>query len=233
MEKITKFAKFVYEESDEDLISELEESLNQNAEAIIHFFDSNLPREFVEIKIIPTKEEYDRLFKERTGVKEVPKWNIGTSYGSVIEYVSLHDYQNTSHAFPPEKYHQALEGYKRTIIHEYVHFIVNLYHRVHHIDFPLRYLNEGIAQYLSGQRDGIKEVYSYSLEDILNSNNCYIGWYLLTKYILEKYGKNYFIKLLENKEKALSETPRLHEEAKEYYDRLNRDYHFDKTPKIG
>ncbi|MBR1817587.1 MAG: hypothetical protein IJ772_01935 [Bacilli bacterium] len=176
MEKITKYAKFVYEESDEDLIRELEESLNQNAEAIIHFFDSSLPKELVEIKIIPTKEEYDKIVQERTEFKEIPKWNIGNSHSSVIEYVSLHDYKNTSHAFTPEKYNQALEGYKRTIVHEYVHYIVNLYHRIHHTEFPLRYLNDGIAQYLSGQRDGIKEVYFYSLENILNSQNGYAGW---------------------------------------------------------
>ena len=232
MDKMTTYAKFIYEKSDEDLIHELEEALNKNAKSIINFFDSSLPKKIVEIRIIPTKEEYDKIVQKRKGTTKTPAWEIGNSYGSVIEYVSLHDYKNTSHAFEPERYEQAIDDYKKTIVHEYVHYIVDLYHKIHHTDFPLRYLNEGIAQYLSGQRIYLKQFVNYSLEDILNSNDCYAGWFLLTKYILEKYGKNYFLELLENNQKAFSETPRLHAEAKDYYDNVNISYNSDVAKKI-
>ena len=44
--------------------------------------------------------------------------------------------------------------------------------------------------------------FNYSLEDILRSSNCYNGWYLVTKYIVENYSHDKIIDLLLNKNKA-------------------------------
>ena len=215
MEKNTLYAKFVYSKEDEFLVDNLELYLNENAKKIIDFFDSNLERKPLEIKIIPTKKEYDEINKKRRGV-DIPKWSIGTFYDNTIEYVSLNDYQNTTHAFPKEKYGEALEYYKKTIVHEFTHYILCLYREKYNKDSPLRYLNEGIAQYLSGQRDNMEYEFNYSLDDIL-SNNCYPGWYLMTKYIVEEYGSDYFKELVLDNDLATKETSRLFEEAKNYY----------------
>ena len=124
MEKNSKYANFIYSKEDEALVNSLEEHLNNNAERIYEFFDPNLERKPVTIKIIPTKKEYDELNKVRRGIPEIPKWSIGTYYDNTIEYVSLNDYKNTSHAFPEEKYNEALEYYKKTFVHEFTHYVL-------------------------------------------------------------------------------------------------------------
>ena len=216
MEKKTKYAVFNYSKQDQDLIDDLEEYLNNHAEEVFEFFDSTLPRTAVNINIIPTKKEFDEYVKELKHITEVPAWVIGNYGNNTISYVSLHDYKNTSHAFPPEKYEESLDYYKKTIVHEYVHFVVGLF-AVKNNNYPIKWLNEGIAQYLSHQKEDIKLVFNYSLDDIYNSNTCYSGWYLLTKYVIEEKGKDYFLKLLTNNTLTMSETPKLIKEAKEFY----------------
>ena len=213
MEYISKYAKYIYEKQDEDLIKGLDEYLNKYAKDIYSFFNIS-ERKQAEINIIPTKKEYDEWIKENWNLDEVPAWNIGNAYNNVIRYVSLHDYKNTSHAFKPEDYIKALEDYNKTIVHEYVHFVTILYQIKNNISKPLRYLTEGIAQILSHQRDNTNNDFHYSLEDILESKDCYYGYYLMVKYILENYDKEYFFKLLNDKDFALEETPKIYKQIK-------------------
>ena len=217
MEKVTKYARFNYCEQDHDLINDLDEYINAHVGEVYDFFDIELPRDLVKINIIPTKKQYDELVQNRKQILEVPLWEIGNYNNGIIEYVSLHDYKNTTHAFPPEKYDENLEYYKKTIIHEYVHYVIGLYLTNTKSDNPLKYLNEGLAQYLSHQRDKVKPIFTYSLDEIINSKNCYLGWYLITKFIIEEKGKDYFLKLLKNSDYALSLTPKIYKEAKEFY----------------
>ena len=217
MEKVTKYARFNYCEQDYDLINDLDEYINAHVGEVYDFFDIELPRDLVKINIIPTKKQYDELVQNRKQKLEVPLWEIGNYNNGIIEYVSLHDYKNTTHAFPPEKYDENLEYYKKTIIHEYVHYVIGLYLTNTKSDNPLKYLNEGLAQYLSHQRDKVKPIFTYSLDEIIKSNNCYLGWYLITKFIIEEKGKDYFLKLLKNSDYALSLTPKIYKEAKEFY----------------
>lgn len=220
MEKNTAYAKFIYEKEDEDLVNVLEEYLNDNANEIFEFFDLDLEKKTLEIRMIPTKEEYDRLSKERKKVNTIPKWAVGNYHDGIIEYVSFNDYQNTSHKYT--EYNEALETYKKTIIHEFIHYVVDLYVDKNNGNHPLCYLNEGIAQYLSKQRTG-NLTFNYSLDDILNSNDCYPGWYLMVKYILDEYGKDYFLKILLHDDLALSETQYIYEQAKEYYKEIENN----------
>lgn len=219
MERETDYYKFTYSKEDEDLIVELEEYLDQKREDIFNFFDESLQREQVEINIIPTKKEYDEISKKIRGIDSIPKWSIGLSHENKIEYVSLHDYKNTAHAFSEDKYFEKLDYYKKTIVHEYVHFVAGLYLKKNNCDYPAKFLNEGIATYLSGQKDNMNIPFNYTIEDIIESKSSYDAWYLLTKYIIEEYGKEYFLKLFGNNELAVKEAPRLFGEAREYYEK--------------
>ena len=214
MERITDYYKFTYSKSDEDLIIELEDYLNQKREDIFNFFDNSLQKEQVEINIIPTKKEYDEISKKIRGIDSIPNWSIGISHDNKIEYVSLHDYKNTAHAFEEDRYLEKLDYYKKTIVHEYVHFVAGLYLKKNDCDYPAKFLNEGIATYLSGQKDNMVIPFNFTIEDILESKKSYDAWYLLTKYIIEKYGKEYFLELFRNRELAIKEAPRLFEELK-------------------
>ena len=217
MKKITKYAIFNYSKEDEDLINELESYLNNKAESIFDFFDSSIERELVTINLIPTKKEYDEICKKRRGIDKIPSWSIGNSHDNVIEYVSLHDYKNTAHAFDESKYNEELEYYKKTIVHEFVHFVSGLYLDKYNLDHPIHCLSEGLASYLSGQKEGVEETVNFSLVDLFESNSNYYSWYVMTKFIIDNYGKDYFIKLYSSKELSYKEIPRLYEEAKEYY----------------
>ncbi len=218
MQKITKYAVFNYSEQDQDLIDGLEDYLNEHAEEIFEFFDPTLPRKVVNITIVPTKKEYDEgLQRIKQTTNEIPKWSIGNYYNGTIRYVSLHDFKSTSHAFPNEKYDENLDYYKKTIVHEYVHFVTGEFLVKNKVGDPPKYLNEGIAAYLSHQRDGKKTIFNFSLDDILNSNTCYEGWYLLIKYIVEQKGRDYFLMLLKNNDRSKFEAPKLYEEAKAFY----------------
>ena len=214
MEYISKYAKYIYEKQDEDLIKGLDKYINRYAEDIFSFFDPTLERKQVEITIMPTKEEYDNLVKKLRNTDKIPNWDIGNTYNGNITFVSIYDYKNTSHAFKPEDFDKALIDYNKTIVHEYVHFVTILYQIKNNINKPLRYLTEGIAQYLSHQRDDLNRNFHYSLEDILESKSCYIGYYLMVNYILENYGKEYFFKLLSDNDYALEETKKIYEEIK-------------------
>jgi hypothetical protein len=213
MEFISKYAKYYYEKQDEDLIKGLDEYINKDAEDIYNFFDPTLERKQVEIHIIPTKKEYDEITSKRRN-KEVPKWDIGNTGDGIITFVSLKDYKNTAHAFRLEKPDKGLNDYNKTIVHEFVHFVTILYKKKYNIDQNTRYLDEGIAQYLSHQRDGLKRDFNYSLDDILESKECYEGFYLITKYILDTYGREYFFKLLSDKDYTLKETPKIYNQIK-------------------
>ena len=197
MEKETKYAKFIFDKEDQELVNILEE--------------------YIEIRIISTKKEYDEINKKRRNVDSIPDWSIGNYHDNTIEYVSFNDYQNTRHKYPIDKYDEYLEYYKKTIIHEFTHYVLKLYIEKYNNSNPLKYLNEGIAQYLSGQRDNQKLKLDFSLDDILNSNSNYPAWYLMTKYILDNYGRKYFLKLIIDNKLAEEVTPKLYEEAKEYY----------------
>ena len=223
MEKKTKYAIFNYVEQDQDLIDGLEEYLNEHVEEIYEFFDTELQRKQVNINIIPTKQQYDEIVIKKTNKTEIPDWEIGNASNGGITQVSLHDYGNTSHAFPPEKYDQVFDKFKKTMIHEYTHVVVHAYLAKYDAGYTLRYLNEGIAQYLSKQQENIELNMIYSLEDILESTSCYKGWFLLTKYIVEVKGQEYFLNLLRNRLQALSETPILYEEATKYYESLKNN----------
>lgn len=214
MEYIGKYAKFYYEKQDEDLIKGLDEYINKDVEDIYSFFDPTLERVKANITIISTKKEYDNIVKKQSNIDKVANWNIGNTYGGNITYVSLHDYKNTEHAFKLEDYDKALDDYNKTIVHEYVHFVSILYKKKNNIGKSLKYLDEGIAQYLSHQRDNSKSDFHYSLEDILESKSCYMGYYLMVKYILDNYGKEYYLKLLSDNDYALEETKKIYKQIK-------------------
>lgn len=214
MEFISKYAKYYYEKQDEDLIKGLDEYINKDAEDIYNFFDPTLERQKAEIHIIPTKEEYDNIVKKRRNVDIVPKWDIGNTGEGIITFVSLNDYSNTEHACILKDYNKAIDYYNKTIVHEYVHFVTILYKKKNNINRSTRYLEEGIACYLSHQKDNMQLKFKYSLEDILESKDCYNGFYLMVKYILDNYNKEYFFKLLSDKDYALKETPKIYNQIK-------------------
>ena len=70
------------------------------------------------------------------------------------------------------------------------------------IKLVLNYLVVGLAMVLSKQNENTELNFNYSLDDILNDNNCYNGWYLVFKYIYEYYSHDVIMELLKDNNKA-------------------------------
>ncbi len=207
MQKICETAIIHYEQTDAALIDELASYLDSEAHKVFEFFDVEKPKEKVEINIIPTKKEYDKLFKIKNNWKstdEVPNSSRGclTLDGTIL-YLSINDYKNTTHAFDQKDYHKAVTEYKKTLLHEYVHYVNSLFNKKHNCNFTAKYLFEGIAIYLSGQSKNKETKFDYSLEQLSgNSNNFYDGYYLLTKYLLENYNRSFVLELFQSSRQA-------------------------------
>ena len=205
MIKNTRNVIFDYKESDGNLVNELEKYIDENIDDVYDFFNLN-ERVKTTIHIIETKKEFDDFYRKTIKGDEnylVPDWLVGVCHnGYEIYYLSLNDYDNTRHKFDEKDYEYNLLLYKKTIIHELVHFINALYSETNKVDYTESFLAEGIAQYLSGQHDGEELKFNYSYEDIINNNSCYPGRFLVTKYIIDEYGKDTYLYFLNNQDEA-------------------------------
>ncbi len=203
MEKtiITEYnhAIFKYSEEDSNLIKELNDYIDENIEEICDFFELKNRNNKAIIEIFHTKEKIDiEVSKAKeVDVSSIPNWLIGFSCSDKIYFLSLRDYKST-----PYKDKTDLEEYKKTILHEYIHYIVGLFSIENNCDYPHKALNEGIAQYLSHQRDRNIIELKHDLSEVLDGTRAYSEWYLITKYILDNYSKDYFLELLKDKNKT-------------------------------
>lgn len=206
MQKECKTAIFNFQESDKDLIDSLAVYLDSHAEEIYNFFEIDCPKEKVVINIVPTKKEYDDLYRRTRGLSgdfPVAGWMIGNCRDGIITYLSLHDYKNTTHAYKDVEYAKALDYYKKTILHEYVHFINENFNLVHNCNYTEKYLVEGIACYLSKQKENQRTPFNFTCEQLLNkNNNLYGAYYLITKYFVENYDKKYVLEVFQSNRQA-------------------------------
>ena len=211
MVKEGKYIIYEYDIEDKELVDIVDSYIDENAERIIDFFELKDFHDKAKLKIWKTKQDFDKRVKERrNNGQDVPKWTVGVSdFVGNIDVVSLNDYQNTSHSKILENKEYALDYFKKNILHEYVHYINNIYSKNINNPYPLKCLTEGIAQYLSNQKENIKDEFNYSLEDILNSNNCYDGWFLLIKYIINNYSYSYLLSLFSNNNYATKEIEKI------------------------
>ena len=219
MKKIGKSVIFYYQEKDAFLVDDICQYLDEKTPEIYDFFGIEKENHKAVIHIIETKKELDDIHREfhpeEVG-SELPKWLIGfCAFNQEIYYLSLNDYKSTSHAFSESDYDRQLIYYQKTLVHEYVHYVHRLFCQKYNCPSSYQFLSEGIAAYLSGQKENQKLEFHYSLDDLLNSGNCYDGWYLVTSYILKNYSREFFLELLKDKDKAI-------EFLKNYYDIIKK-----------
>jgi len=62
---------------------------------------------------------------------------------------------------------------------------------------------------------GIKRL---KIDQILNSNDCYNGWFLITKYLVENYDKKFIFSLIKSNCKAIEVL------QNELYNNVNKKY---------
>ena len=199
MEKISKYANFEFNESDSDLIDILSDYLDNNVKEIFDFFKI-IPNKKVKIILISTKKEYDKIFKEKH--KFTSPSSRGFCKNGTIYYLSFYDYKNTSHSYIDSEKQEALEDFKRTLIHEYVHYINELFNKKHNCSYTAKYLVEGIAIYLSHQKDNKNIEFNFTLDMLFDKNYPYSAYYLITKYLIENYDKSFVLELFQSSRQA-------------------------------
>ena len=218
MEKVSKYAVFEFSKSDSDFIDDLSDYLDNNVKEIFNFFEIT-PNNKVKISIISTKQEYDKIFEEK--YKFTSPSSRGFYTNGKIYFLSFHDYKNTSHSYIDSEKLEAFEDFKKTLLHEFVHYINELFYKKHNCSYTAKYLVEGIAIYLSHQKDEKNIEFNFTLDMLLDKNCPYSAYYLITKYLIENYDKSLILELFQSSRQANEFLKReLFEKAKNYYSRI-------------
>lgn len=215
MEKVSKYAVFEFSKSDSDFIDDLSDYLDNNVKEIFNFFEIT-PNNKVKISIISTKQEYDKIFEER--YKFTSPSSRGFYANGRIYFLSFHDYKNTPHSYIDSEKLEALEDFKKTLVHEYVHYINELFIKKHNCSYTAKYLVEGIAIYLSHQKDNKDIEFNFTLDMLLDKNCPYSAYYLIAKYLIENYDKSFVLELFQSSRQANEFLKQeLFKKAKDYY----------------
>ena len=218
--KECKYAIFNYNESEEQLISECAKYLDSMAPEICSFFQV-FPQEKATINIIQTKKQFDDEYRKQLNLDEdyqVAKWVIGfVPKNKQIFMLSIGDYKNTSHAFSPEQAVKMTEYFKKTIVHEFVHFVHDQFNKAHGCCNKTTWLAEGLATYLSHQHDG-EELRSFPSKEQVLQGHSYVQFNYLVKFLIENYNKDVLFSMLENGAymRAFFENE-LYDKAKSFY----------------
>lgn len=222
MKKESKYAILNFQKQDENLANILAEYLDENTKKLYDFFEIAFQGEKSNITIVPSKKEFDIIYRKANNKPEnepIQDWIIGTCSNRIIFYVSLNDYDNTAHKFDKKDYAIALENYKKTILHEQVHFVNELFSKQNNSPETIKFLSEGIATYLSGQYENQNVGFYADADTLLNQNkNPYDQYFLITKYLAENFDKETVLSLFKNNQTAttfLKTT--LYPKAKEHY----------------
>ena len=172
--------------------------IDLHAEKIFIFFDQNDCGEKVKFKILSI-EEYDNEIRRAKGYSDgvdVSNWHIGCFLNNEINLIAFECLKDL------EKFQRTFEQYQMTALHEFVHFVNGLFNKTHECGNTEKYLSEGIACYLSGQKEGKTINFDCTIEDVLNCRANYDCYYALTKYLVENFDKKFVFELFESNREA-------------------------------
>lgn len=202
---------YILEYSNEDFeyIEELKSYIDLNILDIIEFFNLENFKDKINIKLFGDLEDFRNVINKLTNM-EVPEWLCGFSFNKgdkeYIYTLSLDNYKKTlSHE------NDELVDLKKLIMHEIVHACNRKYSGNYNV--PL-WLKEGLALYLAKQDKYINKELNVNCYELMNDVVSYHNYLIVMNYALNKYGKEYILGLLNDKEKAVKETFRLYKEIK-------------------
>lgn len=208
-------------------------------EPIIYYIISNLNKKYVDILKFFNLSSYRKItinlyddldnFKDFVskirGINknELPDYCKGTFDNGMINYYLEYN-KNT--------YEKSI----RNILHEFVHIIYLEKIIKNNYENRIIWLDEGLAMNLSGEfknvelKKIISEILAFKELPNLNLikhgiefvNNRYDGYllsYISVKYLIEMYGNEEFLKLIENKEKIMKIGNNIIKNAVKYYER--------------
>lgn len=195
MEKESKYFKFIYSESENNYIDKLIDVIDKEAKKVLDFFEVDSIEEKFNVKLIPTKKEFSELIWNEIHFKD-DEYGIGFVKDEIMYCLSFNDYKNTFYSF------YKFDNFVSTIIHEFVH-ACHQYKTDNKTS--IRCVNEGLACYLANQIED-NATFDMTLDEVINDKYVkYDNYYIIMKYILDNYDKEYCDKIIYDKEFARSE----------------------------
>ncbi len=214
MIKENKYMVINYTNKDLEYIDYLCTQLEINSFRIVNFFNLHNFGEKIIININDDLNFFRNKIK-KIRKKECEEWLCGLSYNKIfIETLCLEEYRKT-------KSHNKVDinDMLLLILHEFVHSCCNKIND----KMKVAWLSEGLATTLSGQYDNIdNKFFDATKDEMINGTSKYYNYYLMFKYVIDNYGKDYILCLISNIEILNKETPKLYEEAKKYYKTKSR-----------
>ena len=205
--------KFIlnYTEKDKYYIEDFMNYLNDNSKRIMDFFNLEKLSTKITINLIEKKEELDKIF---TSIYNKPAYDflIGFAKDNQIYYISFNELNNV-----PKHQNDPYEYYKISIVHEFVHSC-----NYEFSSLWIRCLCEGLAVYLSEQRDKNDNAFNITKDELFNGRVNYRQSFLFVKYIIENYDHEFVLNLYKSGKFAKENLDRLYDETVEYYQTKNK-----------
>ncbi len=205
---------------DDKNIQQLITTLESKSKGIMNFFGLEHISRKVIIKIYYSIDDYKKHlipYLEEMG-ETYHDWMIADTMDNNINMLELSlCRQLNSHK------NETIQDQMETILHEFTHIchheLLGENNSHGHIWF-----SEALATNLSGQNYSIKKItctYDELKNDFNNTSNNYSTAYLMGKYMLENYGRDFVLNLIKNWQLLNEFAPKLFEETKTFYNQIN------------
>ncbi len=197
-----KYMDIEYTSSDLEYIDFISKIIDDNCEKIVNFFELDKYDNKTHVKLFDKLEEFRKYYKEVHN--EEPKdWVCGFARNKDVYTLTLNEYKKTrTHE------NNNLNALIKLILHEFTHAV---HERRHENILVRKWLAEGAATYLSGQHKDSNYI-NCTYEQLLEHTS-YPNYRAMFAYVLENYGHDYILKLMDDEELLVNETERLFEEA--------------------
>ena len=202
MVKELKYIIIEYTDKDLEYIDDICKEIDSKSQIIIDFFEIGNFDNKVQVKLFSDINEFRRFHQEVYGF-EPKNWLCGFRLDYNVYTLSLSEYRKCySHE------DTTILDLIKLILHEFTHVI----HFMKNKKCNYIWLGEGLATYLSGQYSDASSI-NCTYDELLNGCS-YTNYKVMFEYVLNNYGKEYVLKLIDDEEFLNKETKRLYEEVK-------------------
>lgn len=199
-----------YTNNDKKYIKTLEEKLDKNINKIMNFFDIKNINNKIEINILENKEIFDIEYKKHYN-KESNEWNRSFIDNSVY-ILSYKDYRDTIF------YRDTFDEFVNSVLYE----ITQILYKNRNNDLSMKYINEGLKIYFSNMFDDIDSNKKFDCDKDKITNEIdidYIDYYMIMKYIINNYKRDFLLKLIDDKSFAYDNVDKIYKDCVNFYNR--------------
>ncbi len=213
MKKETKYFMINYTNNDVNYIDDVCIYLEKEIEKVVNFFGLNEFGEKIVINLYNNIETlrdiHNKLYKTNERDGKVSEWISGFFTRNVVHTLCIDEYRKTTNNEDTD-----IERLEKLILHESIH---SIHSKVNKKFYLMAWLSEGLANTLSHQYDDVEFKFDASLEQVQNGGCCYYNYNAMFMYVFNNYGRDYILKLINNDDFLIEQTPKLYEEVKKSY----------------